>query len=376
MKNINRRLFMKWGIFSSATLALTGSSMQALFKKNSGLFKSNQEAVYYQKLENNAVICNLCNHNCILNNGTLGLCKTRKNYRGTLYSLVYSKPAAVVIEPIEKEPLNHFLPGSSALCIGTAGCNFSCKFCQNWQLSQRDPDQIDNLQRYKPSEIIDLANRKGVSIISFTYNEPTVCYEYLSAIAPIARDAGIKVVMHSNGFMKQDPLQKLLPLLDAVTIDLKSFDSHYYQQVCGGDLQPVLDNLIILKRAGIWLEIVNLIVPGLNDNTDDIKSMSRWISVNLGSETPLVFSRFHPAYKLADLSPTPLETLEIAYRTAKDQGLEYVTLGNTPGHKLNSTFCPDCGNILIERIHIAIISNNVINDHCRFCGKKIPGRWS
>jgi pyruvate formate lyase activating enzyme len=376
LKKINRRLFLKLGFFSSATLAASCFSLQSLLKKNSSFFTPGQEALHYQRLENNAVICNLCNHNCILNSGSTGFCKTRKNYKGTLYSLVYSKPAAVVIEPIEKEPLNHFLPGSNSLCVGTAGCNFSCKFCHNWQLSQREPDQIDNLQKYTPSAIIDLANRKSAPIITFTFNEPTVCYEYFCSIAALAKEAGIKIVMHSNGFMSQAPLQELLPLVDAVTIDLKSFNPHYYQQVCGGELQPVLDNLILLKRAGIWLELVNLVIPNLNDNQEDIRAMCRWINEYLGSDTPLVFSRFHPAYKLADLYPTPLETLEAAHSIAKKQGLEYVTLGNTPGHKLNSTYCPDCGRVLIERIHISLKNNNIINGLCRFCGKNIPGIWT
>lgn len=376
MSAIGRRGFLKWCFISSAAMALSYYGLQA-FRPFDLTFPSRElEGSFYKKLDKNQVQCRLCHHNCVIPAGKTSLCRTRVNRKGALYSRVYNRPAAVAVDPVEKEPLYHFLPGSGMLCIGTTGCNFSCKYCQNWQLSQQDIKDLDNVENYGADEIISIANRRKVPIISFTYNEPTVQYEYMHEIAALAGEKGLKVVMHSNGFMNPEPLAGLLPLLSAITIDLKGFTDGFYSDVAGGSLDPVLNNLVRIREAGTWLEVVNLVVPGLNDQPQSIESMCRWLAENLGKDTPLHFSRFFPSYRLAEQAPTPLETLERARQAAVSEGLKYVTLGNVPGHKYNSTYCPSCGAILVERNHIAVKNIFMEDGKCSNCAEEIPGVWA
>jgi len=267
------------------------------------------------------------------------------------------------------------LPSSNILCLGTAGCNFRCKFCQNWHLSQRSIDEIGHFYNLSSEEIVKIALEKGIPTISFTYNEPISFYEYVYDIAKLAKKKGLKILWHSNGSINPEPLRKLLQFTDAVTIDLKGFTDRFYQEVSSAKLEPVLKNLKIIKQKGVWVEIVNLVIPTLNDNPDDIRKMCEWIKENLGNDIPLHFTRFTPSYQLINLPPTPIETLEKAYSIAKEVGLEYVTIGNVPGHKYNSTFCPECGKRLIHRVHFQVLNNNIADGKCRFCGHKIPGIW-
>ncbi len=359
----------------------------ALYRRTPAQFNSPQmsktsaspklrEAMFYQKLDKNEVQCRLCFRECIIAEGKRGICRNRENRSGSLYNIVHGRPSAVHIDPIEKEPQLHMLPGSEILCLGTAGCNFRCRFCHNWQLSQRPLEEMSYVYDLPPDEVIKLALEKNTPTISFTYNDPISFYEYVYDVAKLAKAKGLKILWHSNGTLNPEPLRELLKYTDAVTIDLKGFTDKFYRQASLAQLQPVLASLKIIKEEGVWLEIVNLVIPTLNDDPEDIKRMCVWIKENLGADVPLHFSRFSPSYKLTDLPPTPIKTLERAHAIACQAGLEYVTVGNVPGHKYNSTFCPKCKKMLIKRVHFSVLSNNIKDGKCKFCGQKIPGIWS
>ena len=331
-------------------------------------------AMYWEKLPGKKVRCNLCFRECVTKDGEIGFCRNRINKGGEYYTLVYGIPCAVQIDPIEKEPQHHMLAGSEILCIGTASCNFRCKFCHNWHMSQRNIYQTRNYD-LPPEKIVELAIKNNYPTISFTYNEPTVFYEYMLDIAKLAQKKGIKILFHSNGSMSPEPLRELLKYTDAVTIDLKGFTNKFYSEASSASLEPVLETLKIIKEEGKWLEIVNLIIPTLNDDPKDIKRMCEWIRKNLGDEVPIHFNRFSPTYKMQNLPPTPIKTLEKARDIAKEVGIKYVYIGNVPGHEGNSTYCPSCKKRLVRRIHFAILENRIKEGRCPFCGEKIPGLW-
>ncbi len=335
-----------------------------------------KEAMFYKKLDDTRIQCEVCFRGCILKDGMRSFCRNKENRKGKLYNLVYGRPSAVHIDPIEKEPALHMLPNTAILCFGTAGCNFRCKFCHNWTLSQRSIEEMEYTHELKPEDAVRIAQDKRIPTLSFTYNEPTSFYEYVYDTACIAKQKGLKILWHSNGSMNPQALKELLKYTDAVTIDLKGFTERFYHEASSAQLEPVLRTLKIIKNEGKWLEIVNLVIPSLNDNPQDIKKMCLWIKDNLGKDTPLHFSRFFPNYKLTNLPATPVATLEEAYQVAKASGLNYVTLGNLPGHKYNSTFCPACGKRIIFRRHFSVLSNGVVDGRCKFCSHPIPGIWS
>ena len=370
--NIDRRLL------TIACLVAVGAGV-IFFHLQSGDAPSPEETyretMYYSERSDGRLGCGICFRNCILDEGEVGFCRNRKNIGGVLYNLVYGKPSAVQVDPVEKEPQHHFLPGSRILCIGTAGCNFRCRFCHNWTLSQRDIESVGRVLDKPPEEVVDRALREDIPTISFTYNEPTSFYEYMYDTAKLAQEAGLRVIFHSNGSMNPEPLRALLPHIDAVTIDLKGFDEAFYREITEGELDPVLQTLEIIRESGTWLEIVNLVVPTLNDYPDDIRAMCRWIASHLGTDIPLHFNRFSPAYRLPTLHPTPVETLEMAYEIAREEGLEFVVIGNVPGHHNNSTFCPDCGSVLIQRHHFTVLDNRIEEGSCPDCGHPVPGIW-
>ena len=336
---------------------------------------SPKEAMYYKTVDGQRVQCLLCPRECVISDGKRGFCRNRENRGGTLYSLVYGKPAVVDIGPIEKAPLYHFIPGHFRLCLTCASCNLRCKHCQNWHLSQSSSEDL-NCYSYAPEEIIKQAQTHNLSSISFTYTEPTVYYEYLYDISVIAKQRGLKTSIVSNGYINREPLQKLLSALDAVKIDLKGFSETFYKEVCSATLKPVLESLLTVKKENIWLEIVNLVIPTLNDDPRMIDETCRWIKENLGLDTPLHFTRFFPNYKLSDLPPTPLSTLDQAYNIAKKNGMRYVYIGNVPGHVYNSTFCPFCNRKIIHRTNFDVLEMNVLNGKCRFCNSPIEGKWT
>ncbi len=333
------------------------------------------EVRFYETLEDGKVRCGICFRNCVIAPGERGFCKARENKDGVLYSLVYGLPSALQRDPVEKEPMFHVEPGSSIYCIGTASCNFRCRHCHNWHLSQLTIEEVRSYYQRTPQDLVREAKDRGMPAISFTYNEPTILYEYIYDTARIAQEEGIRFIFHTNGSMNPEPLRKLLPHVDAVTVDLKGFTEEFYREISQARLEPVLNTLEIIREEGVWLEIVNLVIPGFNDDPEEIREMCGWIKENLGSQTPIHFTRFTPAYRLTGVQPTPVETLEMAHRIAGEEGLEYVYIGNVPGHIHNSTFCPDCGETLIQRYHFSVHQVNIDEGKCKNCGNEIPGIW-
>ncbi|MBU1998705.1 MAG: AmmeMemoRadiSam system radical SAM enzyme [Candidatus Omnitrophota bacterium] len=334
-----------------------------------------KEALFYQKLENKNVQCGLCPRRCFIASGKRGYCGVRENRNGTLYALTFAKAvSAHPNDPIEKKPFFHFLPGSFTFSVATAGCNLKCKFCQNWEISQRTPEEVQ-FSYLEPRELIQAVRKSGRNIIAYTYSEPTIFFEYMLETAKLAKAQGLINVMHSNGFINEEPLRELCKYLDGADIDLKGFSEEYYQKLCEGSLEPVLKSLKILKENGVHLEITNLILPGFNDNLEVIRQMCVWIKDNLGVDTPLHLSRFHPQYQLIHLNPTPLETLEKAGEIARDVGLRYVYIGNLPTAQGENTYCPKCKKMVIGRKGFFVLENNLINGRCKFCDEKIEGIW-
>lgn len=331
--------------------------------------------MFYKSLKGKEVKCGVCFRECVIQQGKRGFCRNKENKGGKLFNIVHSRPSAIHVDPIEKEPSLHMLPGTYILCFGTAGCNFRCKFCQNWHLSQRSIDQM-SYYKVSPEEAVNQAKSKNIPTLSFTYNDPIAFYEYVYDTARVAKKEGKRILWHSNGTLNEEPLKELLKYTDAVTFDLKGFTEEFYKNTSSASLEPALKSLKTIRKEGVWLELVNLVVPTLNDDPKDIKRMCQWIKDELGKDVPIHFSRFHPAYKLTNLYPTPIETLQKAYRIAKETGLEYVTLGNVPGHKYNSTYCPKCGRIVIKRYHFDVLENNLVDGRCKFCGYTIPGIWA
>jgi pyruvate formate lyase activating enzyme len=333
-----------------------------------------KEVMYYKKLANQRVECEICPKRCKIADLERGYCGNKENRGGKYYSLVYSRPCAIHTDPIEKKPLFHYLPGTLAFSIATAGCNFECRFCQNWNMAQFRPEQIKSYH-ITPKGIVDIAKREGCATIAYTYSEPVVFYEYMYDIAGLAEKEGIGNVMISNGFINKKPLVDLCRHLTAVKIDLKAFTERFYSETCSGELRPVLDTLEILNKINIWYEIVVLIVPTLNDSEEEITKMSLWIKNRLGANVPVHFSRFYPTYKMKNLPPTPIRTLERARKIGLDMGLNYVYIGNVPGHEGENTYCPRCKNLIIKRIGYTVLKTDIEDGRCKYCRSPIPGIW-
>jgi len=335
-----------------------------------------KEAMFYDSLEEMRVQCKLCPWECEVADQERGTCGVRENREGKYYTLVHSQPCAAHIDPIEKKPLFHYLPGSSAFSIATAGCNIECKFCQNWDIAQVRPEQV-RAYYLPPEAVTEVSLKNSCKTIAYTYSEPVIFYEYMYDSAVHARQYGIGSVIISNGFINKEPLEQLCQQLTGVKIDLKAFTEKFYQETCRGELKPVLETLETLRDLGIWYEIVVLLVPTLNDSQQEIQEMSRWIYKELGEGVPVHFSRFHPMYKIKNLPPTPVKTIEMARNIAMDAGLHYVYVGNVPGHKGESTYCPNCGEVVVKRIGYRILKVD-INDtgFCTHCQNRIPGVWS
>jgi len=304
--------------------------------------------------------------------GERGLCRTRINIGGTLRSLSYGRPITTHVDPIEKKPFYHFLPGSAAFSLATAGCPLSCQFCQNWEISQARPEDF-SVPYTSAARLVETVESKTVPIIAFTYNEPTVFFEYLIDIARVGRKKGIKNVLISCGIMKREPLLELCEVLDAIKIDLKGFSQNFYRDVCGASLAPVLESIKTVVQQGVHLELVNLVVPTLNDSQDALRGLANWVMAELGPDVPIHFTRFHPDYKLRNLPPTPVATLERARSIALDAGIHYAFVGNVPGHSGNQTYCPNCGKVIIMRRGFFVLQNHVKDGKCGFCGHKIAG---
>ncbi|MGC2197614.1 MAG: AmmeMemoRadiSam system radical SAM enzyme [Terriglobales bacterium] len=332
------------------------------------------EARFYEKLPGKNVRCKLCPRGCVVGDRERGHCRVRENRGGTYYTLVHSRVCAAHIDPIEKKPFFHFHPGIVAFSLATAGCNVNCKFCQNWEISQAKPEDLP--ARYMPpADVAALAKQNQCPAVAFTYSEPTVWNEFVTDAADAARAQGLKAVVVSNGFIQQEPLKRLCQHVDAIKIDLKALSPKYYQEVVNGELKPVLDTLLTIRRQGTWTEIVYLVVPTLNDSDNEFRALARWIKSELGTEVPIHFTRFYPLYRLRNLPPTPLETLQRAKAIADAEGLHYVYIGNIPGHTAENTYCPKCRRLLIERAGFTIVQMNLRKGKCQYCQHAIPGRW-
>jgi pyruvate formate lyase activating enzyme len=334
-----------------------------------------QPARWYKALPEDWVQCGLCPHGCRISDGERGTCGVRENRHGRLYTLVHSRPCSRQLDPVEKKPFFHLLPGSLAFSLATAGCNFWCKCCQNWEIAQARPEQVPTVT-LTPQDAVALARRYGAPLIACTYTEPIVFSEYVLDIAAAGRKAGVRTVMISNGYIQEQPLADLCREIAAYKVDLKGFNEAFFKQHCGGELRYVLDTLRRLKAHGTWTEIVALVIPTQNDSVAEIRSMARFVRDELGPEVPLHFTRFHPSYRLANLPSTPVPTLERCRDTALAEGLKFVYLGNVPGHPGENTYCPGCGKVLIRRLGMAVTENRLAGGACPDCHRRIPGIWS
>jgi len=321
------------------------------------------------------VQCLLCAQHCAIPAGESGRCRGRINVAGELKSLVYGRPVSVHVDPIEKKPFYHFLPGVTAFSFGTAGCPLSCQFCQNWELSQSAPEDHD-VEFLAPARIVDSAAAQSAPVIAFTYNEATVFAEYLLDVARAARPRGVRSVLVSCGFMSEAPLAEMCDVLAAIKIDLKGFSDDFYHRVSGAALAPVLRSIKQIHKRGVHLEIVNLVVPTLNDSEPVLSGLADWLMSELGPEVPIHVTRFHPDAKLLNLPPTPVATLERARDIAMGKGIQYAYVGNVPGHPGNDTYCPQCRQVVIRRAGFFVAENKIANGRCRNCQHKIAGVWS
>jgi pyruvate formate lyase activating enzyme len=334
-----------------------------------------KEVMFYRKLEEKRIECEICPKKCKIADLERGYCGNKENRGGTYYTLVHSRVCAAHVDPIEKKPFYHFLPGTKTFSIATAGCNMECKYCQNWQIAQFRPEQVDS-EYLPPDEVVRLAREQGCKTIAYTYSEPVVFYEYMYDTARAGKKAGIGSVVISNGYILERPLIEICKYLSAVKIDLKSFREKFYKEICSGELEPVKKSLKVLKNVGMWTEIVVLILPTLNDSPQEIRDMSKWILNELGPEIPLHFSRFHPMYKIKNLPPTPIKTLEIARQIAQEEGLKYVYIGNVWGHEGENTYCPKCKKVIVQRAGYIVKRVSIVNGRCEFCNEKIAGIWN
>ena len=345
-----------------------------------------KEALLYKKLPEKKVACFLCAHRCLISEGKFGICQTRQNKGGSLYTYAYGGVVAANIDPIEKKPLFHFLPGSKSFSIAAAGCNFRCGFCQNWRISQKkEADKsVERPVPMSPSEIVKGALKYKCRSISYTYTEPTIFFEYAYESARLAREKGLLNIFVTNGYMTKEALEMIRPYLDAANVDLKFFNNESYRRVCGGSLQPVMDTISLMRRLGVWVEVTTLIVPGENDSPEELKAIASFLA-GAGKEIPWHISRFHPDYKMTNKDSTPLSILKAAYKIGKDAGLRYVYIGNVPEEAWaigspttalwpeEKTSCYKCQKSLISRMGFEVIENNLKSGACPSCGTVLDG---
>jgi len=330
-----------------------------------------KEATYYDVLGEKKIQCKLCPHECRVADRERGTCGVRENRNGTYYTLVHSIPCSAHIDPIEKKPMFHYHPSTQAFSIATAGCNFICKFCQNWEISQKRPEQVEYM-KMPPQQVIAIAKQRGCKTVAHTYTEPVIFFEYMLDCAVLGKEKGVPNVMISNGYIQEKPMRELCKYLGAVKIDLKAFTEKFYQEICGGKLKPVLDTLTVLKDEGIWFEIVVLLIPTLNDGKAEISQMTEWIVKELGPDVPVHFSRYYPTFMLKNIPPTPPETVITARKIAVDNGVKFAYVGNMIS-EWESTYCPSCGKVLIRRMRFATRIEGLKGNKCKYCNETIPG---
>ncbi len=323
------------------------------------------------------VVCELCPRYCAIPDGGAGDCRVRINIDGKLIATTFGRPSSVHIDPMEKKPMFHFLPGTGIFSLATAGCNLHCKNCQNWQLSQSSGEDMDSVFNAPPDLVVRTAIDQGCRSIAYTYSEPIIFYEYVRETSIAAQMRGLRNVLVTAGYGNEKPLRQLCQNLDAANVDLKAFDDGFYREVCSATLKPILDGLVVFKEEGVWLEITNLVIPGMNDDIAMVRRMAIWIRDNLGAGTPLHFSRFSPQYQMRNIPPTPSEVLSRCRNEAMDVGLQHVYVGNLPGDDAESTYCPRDGAMLISRYGFTIRENNLLpGGRCPTCKETISGVWT
>ena len=374
MRKISKREFLKQSLICTGGIFCAGAINIAQASNRQKLWKWSREAIYYSNTPR-GVKCGICPNECTLRPGETSVCHNRINIDDKLYSIAYGNPCAVHVDPIEKKPLLHFLPNSYAFSIATAGCNLACLNCQNWDISQTSPKETNNID-LMPEKVVESCIANNCQSIAYTYSEPISFYEYVFDTSKLAKAKGIKNVFISNGYINEEPLKALAPYLDAANINLKSFSEAIYLKLNAGKLQPILNTLKTLKDNNVWLEITNLIVPSWTDDFDMIKKMCDWLVENGFAEFPLHFSRFYPMYKLTQLPQTPINTLLKAKEIADKAGLKYVYIGNVPLVGAENTICPNCRKLIVARKGFAILSNQIENGKCKYCGFKINGVWA
>lgn len=336
-----------------------------------------REAAFYQVLPDNRVLCYLCAQKCKISEDRVGICGVRINQAGKLYTLVYGLAVAANIDPIEKKSFFHMLPGSRSMSIATAGCNFRCQYCQNWEISQISKGEHKQIsgEELSPERVVQLAKRYNCKTISYTYTEPTIFYEYALETAKLAKQEGIYNIFVTNGYITEEPLREIKPYLAACNVDLKSFDDKKYRRIMGAVLQPVLDSLKLMKELGIWVEVTTLLIPTVNDSLEELKDIANFVK-SLGPETPWHVTAFHPDYKMLNLPATPSETLKKARKIGLEAGLRYVYSGNIPGLEGENTYCYNCGKLLLKRVGFQVLENQIENGACPYCKKQIDGIWN
>jgi pyruvate formate lyase activating enzyme len=333
------------------------------------------EARHWDSMSGTLAQCRVCPRECVIRPGERGFCNTRENREGTLYSLVYGAVAAVNVDPVEKKPFYHLAPGSPIYSLATAGCNLTCAFCQNHTLSQSRPEDLRS-RSMTPGDVVDATVAADARLIAATYNEPTVFTEFVCDIAAAGRMRNVHTAVVSNGYINEEPLERLAEVITAYKVDLKAFTDSFYREVTGGELKPVLETIRRLKRLGVWTEIVHLTIPTLNDREGDFRDMGDWLAGEIGPDIPVHVTRFHPTYRLTTLPVTPVSTLEMARDTLMDRGLRYVYVGNVPGHPGNATYCPGCGRTVVERMGFTVRSASIKDGRCAFCDEEIAGAWT
>jgi pyruvate formate lyase activating enzyme len=328
-------------------------------------------AKFWEKMPEKMVKCSLCPHFCKIPDGKTGLCRARKNEGGKLYSLIYGVVTSMAVDPMEKKPLYHFWPGSDIFSIGTVGCNLFCRNCQNWTISQAKVDSVP-YDELPPEKIVELAKEYNCSSIAFTYTEPSIWWEFCYDVAKLARKEGLLSVYVTNGYMNLPAWEEIRPFIDAANVDVKEFSDNFYQRICGAPtFKPVLETCEWLVKNGVHVETTYLVIPGENDKPEEIRQFCKWEVEKLGPDVPTHFSRFYPHYKMVDHPPTPVETLEMAVKIAKEEGLRYTYIGNVPGHEADNTYCYNCGELLIERWGFEVTSYKLKDNRCPKCGTKI-----
>lgn len=381
---LNRREFLKAGAAGICALCLYGIPGCAPERSDQmeppaqparkGLVRP-VRSPWFSKHGRGMVRCELCPRGCELAEGERAPCRVRENREGEGYTLAYGNPALVQEDPIERKPFFHVLPGSRALSISTAGCNLACQFCEVWDMALVNPEDV-HAYDMPPEAVVAHALAGNLQSISYAFGEPVAFYEYMAAVATPAREAGLLNLVHTAAYIRPEPLRELSGMIDAANVDLKSFDPEFYRDVVGGELEPVLESLKLLRDEGVHLEITNIIIPTLNDDMEMISAMCQWIVSELGPDVPLHLSRFYPLYKLSNLPRTPVSTLDRARDTALEAGLRFVYIAKVTGHEGENTFCPRCGETVIKRMGFVVEELNLENSACIYCGETIPGRWS